>query len=160
MLPTSRLGAFGLLASLVAVPASGAEIRVISTHNIRPALDDLQKDFEHSGTDKIVFISQGAAATQKLVENGSIGDVVVAARWMLDSLAEQGKIRPGTIVDIAHSSVGVVVRAGMQTPDISTGVELTRRSLSARTLKQNDNCNARRQFVRNPHPTMGHRERA
>jgi molybdate transport system substrate-binding protein len=118
-------------------PALGSEITVISTGNIRPALFDLQKDFERSG-DKLVLSIQGAAATQKLVEGGAVGDVVVGPRWMLDTLAAKGKVKAGTVVDIAHSSVGVVVRAGEAAPDISTDQKFKDVLLSADSIAYPD----------------------
>jgi molybdate transport system substrate-binding protein len=135
MLRRSRANTVGLLISVtLAAHAFGSEIRVISTGNIRPALDDLQKDFESNGTDKVVITTQGAAATQRLVENGAVGEVVVAARPMLDSLAAQGKVRPGSIVDIAHSSVGVVARLGASMPDISSDDKFKSLLLSADSI--------------------------
>jgi len=139
MLSRSRTNAVGLLVMMtLAAPSLGGEIRVISTNNIRPALDDLQRDFEHDGNDKIIFTSQGAAATQKLVENGGAGEVVVASRPMLDSFAAQGKVRPGSIVDIAHSSVGVAVRSGEAMPDISTDDKFKSFLLSADSIAYPD----------------------
>lgn len=115
------IGAFGALVSIaLIVPAIGGEIQVISTGNIRPALVDLQKAFEPGGADKVVLNIQGAAATRKRLEETDAGDVVIGPRPMLDALLATGKIKAGSIVDIARSSVGVVVRSGAATPDIST----------------------------------------
>jgi molybdate transport system substrate-binding protein len=53
---------------------------------------------------------------------------------MLDTLSAKGKLKPGSIVDIAASSVGVVVRSGTQTPDISTDEKFKQLLLSADSL--------------------------
>jgi molybdate transport system substrate-binding protein len=115
-------------------PALGADITVITTGNIRPALNELQHAFESGGRDKIIFMTQGAAATQRLVESGGAGDATVGPRPMLDALSAKGKLKPGSIVDIAASSVGVVVRAGAATADISTDEKFKQLLLSADSL--------------------------
>jgi molybdate transport system substrate-binding protein len=129
------VGAVGVLLCIgLAGPVLGNEIHVISTGNIRPALLDLQKDFERNDADKVVLSMQGAAATQKLVESGAAGDVVVGPRWMLDALAAKGRVKTQTIIDIAHSSVGVVVRSGEATPDVSTDERFKALLLSADSI--------------------------
>jgi molybdate transport system substrate-binding protein len=115
-------------------PALGAEITVITTGNIRPALNELQRAFEGAASDKIIFTTQGAAATRRLVESGGAGDAMVGPRPMLDALSAAGKLKPGSIVDIAVSSVGVVVRSGAQTPDISTDEKFKQLLLGADSL--------------------------
>src|SRR3984957_18601878 len=110
----------------VAHPASSADITIISTGNIRPELEELRSPFESGTGNKITFKIQGAAATQKLVADGAAGDVVIGPRPMLDALLAKSRVRPGSIVDIAQSSVGVAVRAGGPTPDISTDEKFKR----------------------------------
>jgi molybdate transport system substrate-binding protein len=133
------ISAAGLLLSIsLAAPAWANDIHVLSTGNIRPALFDLQKEFEQKQADKLVLSIQGAAATQKLAESGSEGDVVIGPRWMLDALASKNKVKTGSIVDIAHSSVGVVVRAGETLPDISTDERFKSLLLSADSIAYPD----------------------
>jgi molybdate transport system substrate-binding protein len=115
-------------------PASGADITIISTGNIRPALEELGSRFESGSGDKITFRIQGAAATQKVVEDGAAGDAVIGPRPMLDALLAKGRVRPGSIVDIAQSSVGVAVRAGGAAPDISTDEKFKRLLLDAESI--------------------------
>jgi molybdate transport system substrate-binding protein len=116
-----KTGSFGAVAMIVlTMPALAADIIVVSTDNIMAAFQQLQPMFEARYGDKLTFRRQGAKATEILVESGVAGDVVVGSRPMLEALMARGKLRPGSIVDIAHSSVAVVARAGSATPDIST----------------------------------------
>jgi molybdate transport system substrate-binding protein len=134
-LPKCIVAAVGAITGGVLVqPALGADITVITTGNIRPALNELQHAFESQDHDKIIFTTQGAAATQRLVESGGAGDAMVGPRPMLDTLLAEGKLKPGSIVDIAASSVGVVVRSGAATPDISTDEKFKQLLLSADSL--------------------------
>jgi molybdate transport system substrate-binding protein len=118
----------------VAHPASGADVTVISTGNIRPELEELRSPFESRSGNKLTLKIQGAAATQKVVEDGAVGDAVIGPRPMLDALLAKGKIKPGSLVDIAQSSVGVAARAGATAPDISTDEKFKRLLLDAESI--------------------------
>jgi molybdate transport system substrate-binding protein len=114
--------------------ALATDLKLITTFNIRPALDELKPAFEKTSEATIVFQSQGAAATRSLVEGGATGDIVIGSRSMLDELMSDGRLKPGSIADIAHSSVGVVVRQGASRPDISTDEKLRKVLLEATSI--------------------------
>ena len=54
------------------------------------------------------------------VQAGESGDVTILPRPMMDEVLRQGRISPGSIVDLAHSAVAVAVRTGAPKPDIRT----------------------------------------
>jgi molybdate transport system substrate-binding protein len=129
------VGAIVAIAGIaVAHPASSADITVISTGNMREEIKELQTPFESRSGNKITFQIQGAAATQKVVEDGAMGDAVIGPRPMLEALLAKGKLKPGSIVDIAQSSVGVAARAGAAAPDISTDEKFKRLLLDAESI--------------------------
>ena len=84
------LGVAGALCMVAA--ANAAQLKIISTLNIRPALDTLKPAFEKRTGDVITFQSQGRTATFKLVENGAPGDVVIGSRRMLEAM-QKGSVR-------------------------------------------------------------------
>jgi molybdate transport system substrate-binding protein len=51
---------------------------------------------------------------------GEAADVVIMARSELDSLAKKGLVVEGSQTDLAHSRIGMAVRAGAPVPNIST----------------------------------------
>jgi molybdate transport system substrate-binding protein len=134
----ARIAAIAI--ALCALPAAvgAAEIKVISTHNIEPVLDDLQGPFERASGHKVTIEAQGAAATRRRIEAGDAGDVVFNSRAVLDGLVKAGRIRSGSITDVAHSSIGVVVRTGQPKPDISTDAALRTALLQARSIAYPD----------------------
>lgn len=109
---------------IVACTASAAQIEVISTLNIRPALNELVGPFEKATGDKVVLRSQPATPTRLLIERHASGDVVIHSRLVLEALARKGLIRRDAIVNIAHASIAVIVRSGTRTPDVSTNTKL------------------------------------
>ncbi|HUK59768.1 MAG TPA: substrate-binding domain-containing protein [Stellaceae bacterium] len=123
---------------MTAQATRAAEITVLTTLNIRPALDDLRPLFEHATGHTITFISQGAAATQAKVQAGVPADALIHARTTIEALLKQGLIKPGSIIDISHSSIGVVVRAGAPKPDIATDEKFRRALLAAPSLAYPD----------------------
>ena len=56
-------------------------------------------------------------------------DLVILSEGGLEALARQGRIVPGSRVDLARSQIGAAVRKGAPKPDIST-VEALRRLCS------------------------------
>jgi molybdate transport system substrate-binding protein len=128
----------GLLLFGAVEQASAAEIHVISTDNIRPALNILAPQFEAQSGDSISFTSQGAAATKKLAETTDSNDVVVGSRGMLDALVGEGKVKAGSVVDISHSTIGVVVRTGAPNIDISTDAKFKAALFAASSIAYPD----------------------
>ena len=122
----------------LATPAAAAEVKVISTHNIEPVLDDLRDPFARASGHKVTIEAQGAAATRHRIEAGDAGDVVVNARPVLDALLQAGRIKAGSITDISHSSIGVVVRAGAPKPDVATDEALKRVLLASASIAYPD----------------------
>jgi molybdate transport system substrate-binding protein len=132
------LGAAAVVVGAAIGPAVAAEIKVLSTMNIRPALEELRGPFEAANGARVSIDYKGAAATRKRIEDGEPGDVAINSRPTLDALVKLGKIRAGSIVDVAHASIGVVYRAGAPKPDVATDEALVRTLLAARSIAYPD----------------------
>ena len=68
------------------------------------------------------------------LERGEPADVVILASTALEELIKQGKVVPGSRVDLVRSSIGMAVRAGAPKPDISTVEALVRTLLQANSI--------------------------
>jgi len=68
------------------------------------------------------------------LERGEAADVVILAAPALDELIKNGKVVPGSRVDLVRSSIGVAVRAGAAKPDISSVDALKRTLLEAKSI--------------------------
>ena len=75
--------------SLMGGGASAAEIRVLTTLNIRPALDELVGPFERATGNHVTLDSKPAAPTMARVAAGEPGDAVIHSRMMLEDLKSQ-----------------------------------------------------------------------
>ena len=68
------------------------------------------------------------------LERDEPADMVILAAAALDLLVEQGKVVPGSRVDLVRSRIGMGVRAGAPQPDISTVAALIRALLNAESI--------------------------
>src|SRR5665213_492787 len=92
------LGAGMGIGIMAASMAAAAEIKVFTTLNIRPALDDLRPQFEQATGHKVNFVSQGAAAIDAAMI--PIPMPAPSARRALAALAIAGSCRRLTGVRI------------------------------------------------------------
>jgi molybdate transport system substrate-binding protein len=121
-------------AGLSSSPAS-REIHVMTSGGFTAPYNELTPQFEKA-SGHVVKTAYGASmgnATDSIpsrLARGEPVDVVILARPALDQLVADGKVVPGSQVDLVRSSIGMAVRKGMPKPDIST-VEALKRTLLA-----------------------------
>src|SRR5262249_20577439 len=75
-----------------------------------------------------------AAVLKQNVLDGLRADVLLLTSPLIDELVFQGKVVPGTKVDVARSGIGVAVKAGTPKPDISTPEALKNAVLAAKSV--------------------------
>ncbi len=123
-----------------AVGAAGAEdIKVMTSGAFTAAYLELVPVFEKATGHKVstAFGASLGGAPDSIpsrLGRGEPVDVIILADTALEALMAQGKIAMGSRVDVARSSMGMVVRKGAPRPDISTLEALTRTLLSAKSI--------------------------
>jgi molybdate transport system substrate-binding protein len=122
-----------LVAILLAPVARGAEIKVMLSGAFTAAYNELIPQFERGTGNKIVS-EFALASVGSRIQGGELADVVIMAGAGLDELIKQGKVIPGSRVDLVRSSIGMAVRAGAPKPDISTVEALKRSLLGAKSI--------------------------
>ena len=114
--------------------AHAAELKVLSSNAIKEAYLELVPGFEKATEHKVATVWAGTNDILKRMQAGESYDLVIMAGPALDGLIKQGKIVPGSRVDLVKSGVGVAVRAGAPRPDISSGEALKRALLAAKSV--------------------------
>ena len=71
---------------------------------------------------------------------GEPADVVIMVGYALDDLIKEGKIVPGSRVELADSRIGMVVREGAAKPDIGSVEALKQTLLHARSIAYSDSA--------------------
>src|SRR5690242_17261126 len=117
--------AFGIAALLWLVGAAqAAEIRVMISGGLSAAYNALVPEFERASGHKVITAyGPSMGTTQNAIpvrlERGEPADVLILVGYALGELIKQGKVVPGSRVDLVNSKIGVAVKAGAPKPDIS-----------------------------------------
>jgi molybdate transport system substrate-binding protein len=124
---------------LAAGGSFAAEIRVMTSGGFTAAYNDLTPEFERASKHTVATAygaSQGGApdSIPSRLQRGEPVDIVILAAPALDELIKQGKVVPGSRVDLVRSSIGMAVRAGAPKPDIATVEALKRTLLEAKSI--------------------------
>ena len=143
MKPFAFLTRRGLLASALLVFASlaaqAAEIRVVTSGAFTEAYKKLVPIFEAASGHKVISafgasVGNAPDSIPSRFARGEKFDLVILSEGGLEALMKDGKLVPGSRVDLARSQIGVAVRKGTPKPDISTVEALKQTLLSAKSV--------------------------
>jgi len=124
---------------LLAGNALAADIRVISSGGFTAAYQQLIPLYEQASQNKVIT-SYGASignapdSIPSRLARGETFDIVILADAGLETLVKEGKVIPGSRVDLARSVIGMSVRKGTPKPDISTVDALRQTLLNAKSI--------------------------
>ena len=128
------------LASLTAqTAASAAEIRVITSGAFTEAYKKLVPIYEAASGHKVISafgasVGNAPDSIPSRFARGEKFDLVILSEGGLEALMKEGKLVPGSRVDLARSQIGVAVRKGTPIPDISTVAALKQTLLNAKSV--------------------------
>jgi molybdate transport system substrate-binding protein len=112
-----------------------SEIKVLSSIATREAYLELVPQFEKSSGHEVATTWSGTTAIMQTMAGAKEQyDLVVISSTELEELIRQGKIIPGSRVDLAKSGIGIAVRAGAPRPDVRTSAALKQALLAAKTV--------------------------
>ena len=124
--------------SLQAAAAAVDELLVMTSGAFTAPYLELAPGYERASghTFKTLATSMGTGpeSIPNRLGRGEQVDVVIVAADALDELIKGGRVLPGTRVDLARSSIGMVVRAGARKPDIRSVDALRRALLGAKSV--------------------------
>jgi molybdate transport system substrate-binding protein len=118
------------LVPIYASPTLAADVAVLTAGAFKPVLLDLAPAFEAQTHNTLAIANDTAGGVTARIVRGEEADLVILPVASLDALTAQGKVVADTVVPVAKSGIGVVVKKGAPLPDIST-VEAFKRSLLA-----------------------------
>jgi molybdate transport system substrate-binding protein len=140
------VAAFSLICAFLHVGAARADdIKVVTSGGFTAAYLELVPEYEGATHNKLVTeFGPSMGTTHNAIpirlERGESIDVVIMAAPALDELIKQGKVRPGSRVDLVKSYIGMAVKAGAPKPDISTVDALKRTLLAAKSVAYSDSA--------------------
>jgi molybdate transport system substrate-binding protein len=126
-------------AFFLAGSALAAQITVMSSGGFYAAMEELAPVFEKESGHHVLLISGSSmgsspTAIPARMQRGEPADLIMLASGELDKLMAQGLAVKGSRVDLVHSKIGMVVRAGTPKPDISTKEAFERVLLNAQSI--------------------------
>ena len=127
---------FFLLEAALAVNA--AEVKVLAGSAIQPVMSDIIPAFERRSGHRVVFDYGTVGGMAQRVQLGEMADLAVVSGPQMDALERDGKVLPGTRLDLGKTGVGVFVRKGDPKPDISSVESFKRAMLAAKSIGYND----------------------
>jgi len=118
--------------------APAAEIKILCASGMREVISELQPQLARL-VEQQVSISFGEAGDlRKRIQGGEIVEVTVLPRIVLDQVMADGNIVPGTIIDMAQSSIGIGVRKNGPKLDISSADKFKQALLAAKAIVVTD----------------------
>lgn len=139
----SRVGAPGLclavivtIGTLVAAarPSQSADIRVFTSGAPAAVEKDIAKEFDRSTGNHVVVTVGNLSAIQDRISAGESPDIVIFPTPAIAALDKAGKLAAGSQVDLARVGIGITVRKGAPSPDISSVDAIRKLLLNARSI--------------------------
>lgn len=114
--------------------AQAADLTVLSAGAIQSVAAALAPAFEASTGNKVTLHNDTVGALLRRITGGETFDLVLMSPAGLHELAKLGKIAAGSDVKLAEVGIGVGIRTGSATPDISTVTTFKTTMLHAGTV--------------------------
>ena len=110
------------------------ELRVFAAGAVTPAVKEVVDSFTRTSGTKVVITSDTAGGLQKRVMSGEAGDLIFVTAPVMEALQKEKRIADGTRTDLGRALIGIAVRAGAPSPDISTVEAFTAALLRAKSV--------------------------
>ena len=139
--------ALALLLAALPLAAQNAPVHVLASNGVKAVIDDLQKQAEQAIKRPLMIEYDTSSVVKKRIEDGASFDVAILTADVIDDLAKDAKIDPGTRMDIARCGIGLGVRAGAAKPDIKTSAALKKALLASKSITYAENGASRKYIL-------------
>ena len=122
-----------VVALALCAPAKAAEIKVLTAGAMKSVVLAIADDFKKASGHTLVVDNDTAGALVKRIEGGEAFDLVVLTPAGVADLSKKTLVA-GNGAPVARVGVGVMVKAGAPSPDVSTVDAFKRAVLAAKTV--------------------------
>jgi molybdate transport system substrate-binding protein len=126
--------AFAWLVLLPALSSAQVEIMVFTGGAMSRPVMEAGNAFAKSSGQRVVYVTDTTGALQKRLASGERADVIVVTSTAIEALQKDNRVVAGSRVDLARALIGVGVRAGAPSPDLSTPETFRAALLKARSV--------------------------
>jgi molybdate transport system substrate-binding protein len=114
------------------------KLKVLCARSMTTAVNSLAGEFTRATGQAIDITFGTVGALQAKLAAGESADVLILGAPAIAKLEQSGAVVAGSRKDIARTSIGVAVREGAPTPDISTAAAFQRALTAARAVAFSD----------------------
>jgi len=125
---------FAWLLLLPAMAFAQAEVRIFTGGAMSEPVREVGNAFAKSSGHRLIYVTDTTGALSKRLLSGERADVIVVTAAAIQALEKDGKIAAGSRVDLARALIGVGVKAGAPSPDLSTTETFKAALLKAKTV--------------------------
>ena len=130
-----RLASFiAVLATLFALPAGAADLKVISAGAVRGLIAQIIDDYSHQTGQKFDFTIGTTGQLRDIIASGQHADLIIVSTPLMGELEKTGKLTPGSRAELGRVGIGVAIRDSAPAPDVSTPDALKKVLLEARSV--------------------------
>jgi molybdate transport system substrate-binding protein len=131
----SRLVLLGVLAALAqGTEAAAADLKILAPRSMWTVLKEFGPQFERTSGYKLDVVTGIAATLADRIIDGESFDVFIGPPAQMNRVVQNNKIIAETRTAIAHSGIGVGVRAGAPKPDITSVDAFKQTLLKAKSI--------------------------
>lgn len=109
-------------------------MKALCSNGVKAVVLDLIPDFERTAETRLAITWASTNMLMEAIGNGATGDLAILTDEAIDDLIRQGKMVPGSRVDLARSAIGIGVRQGAAKPAIGSAEAVKQALLAARSI--------------------------
>jgi molybdate transport system substrate-binding protein len=114
--------------------APQVEIKILSTTAMKMVFEEIAPAFESASGHRLAVELGPSLRQERRLAEGEAADVAIVTRDGAEVLTASSKIAPGSLIDVARSSIGICVAKGAPRPDISSAEAFKRAMLAAKSV--------------------------
>jgi molybdate transport system substrate-binding protein len=124
--------ATGLIA--VSLQANAADLTMLVGGSMQEPFREIGAAYTKITGNSINMTVDTTGALLNHLKSGAPADLILVSAPAMEGLQKENRVMPGTRVDLARASIGVSVRAGASSPDISSQEAFKKAILAARKI--------------------------
>jgi len=136
MIPRLLIAAASL--AFAATQADAAQLKLLVGDAMSVPFHAVGADFAKKTGHALDFTDDTTGALQKKLRSGEKADIVLVSALGMNALEKEYLVVPGTRVELASAAIGVSVRAGAPSPDLSTPEAFKKAMLAAKSISYVD----------------------
>ena len=133
-----QVSASAVLVLFIATRVDAAQLKLLLGGAVTESVRKVGTEFSRKMSHQIDVTTNTSGALQQMLRSGTKADIIIVAASAMDSLEKDKLVIPGTRVDVARGLVGVGVRQGAASPDLSSADAFKKAVLAARSVSYVD----------------------